>query len=205
MKKWILILLLIGVALYGLDRINKLREENNRLSNNIEALTTDISHWTTKNGIDVAKIQQLELTKQEYKLLYQEEVKKTKSLGIKVNRLEQQITAHSNTEIEATVPIVSDTVYLPSKIDTLPLLPQITRTFQYKDDWIQILGVIEPDSVKLAYNSTDSLDIYLVREPKRLLWVIPIGVKHINVLITNSNPNTKIVYAQSIRLNRRSR
>ena len=57
----------IGVIFFQNVKIKKLKEEKNRYKNNTEVLLSDVEMYKTKDSLNVASVEVLELKLKEYK------------------------------------------------------------------------------------------------------------------------------------------
>jgi hypothetical protein len=188
----VLILCLCAVVMYFREVV----KENLRLERNQVALLSDsLSHYRTKTGELVSSVEQLEMTIGELKRHRSELVGQLKSMKIRLRDVKSLSTTAIENRVEVFVPI-RDTVY----VDTGKVV--MAQSFHWSDAWTSIQGVIHNDSVKLKYQSRDTL-LQVVRVvPKRFLF-FRWGVKEIRQDVKVSNPNTSVVYNEGIKTNNR--
>jgi hypothetical protein len=75
----------------------------------------------------------------------------------------------------------------------------MAQSFHWSDAWTSIQGVIQNDSVKVKYQSRDTL-LQVVRVvPKRFLF-FRWGVKEIRQDVKVSNPNVGITYSEYLKI-----
>lgn len=86
-----------------------------------------------------------------------------------------------------------DTIY----IDTGKIVK--AKAFHWSDAWTSIQGVIQDDSVKLKYQSKDTLFQVVRVVPKRFLF-FRWGVKEIRQDVKVSNPNTVLHSSEFIKI-----
>lgn len=203
MKYIILYAILITIGLViSIRSCSNYRVDNQRLSNNQTAILSEMEVYKTKNGENAARIMQLELTNGEYEKLMSQQANKIKEMGIKIKRLESINITGTESEGGGKVPIKDSVIYIYK--DSVRIVDSI-RYFEWSDTWSTINGVITPDSVDCKYHSIDTLNIICYRVPKMFLGFIPWGTKYIQTEIYNANKNTKITYAESIKLTKRKR
>ena len=94
----------------------------------------------------------------------------------------------------ATVVRRGDTAACAPRWDTL-------RSFRWRDPWVTVEGRIDGDSVACRVVSIDTLHQIVHRVPRRFLF-IRWGTKAIRQEIVSSNPHTRIVHSEYIRLER---
>ncbi|NCB02449.1 MAG: hypothetical protein EOM67_09825 [Spirochaetia bacterium] len=185
----VLILCLCAVIMYFREVV----KENLRLERNQVALLSDsLSHYRTKTGELVSSVEQLEMTIGELRRHRSELVSQLKSMRIRLRDVQSLSTTAIENRVEVFVPI-RDTIY----IDTEKVVK--AQSFHWSDAWTSIQGVIQNDSVKLKYQSRDTL-LQVVRVvPKRFLF-FRWGVKEIRQDVKVSNPNAKITCNELISL-----
>lgn len=204
-SKWtpvVVILLLLGVIYLLWSSNSKKTKEINRLCNNQEALLSDLEVVKGKYGVEAAKVQALELSKNEFEKLYNNQVTLVDNLKLKVKRLETVI--QTSTAIRDSVVIeVDKPIYVR---DT----SSIVRPFSFSDSWVDIRGELSingPSSVDdaeilLDYMVKDTLDVIVYREPKRFLF-IKYGIKRLDCYISSRNPKSSVVMGSCVVLKNR--
>lgn len=188
----VLILCLFAVVMYFREVV----KENLRLERNQVALLSDsLSHYRTKTGELVSSVEQLEMTIGELRRHRSELVSQLKSMKIRLRDVQSLSTTAIENRVEVFVPI-RDTIY----IDTGKVVK--AQSFHWSDAWTSIQGVIQNDSVRVKYQSRDTL-LQVVRVvPKRFLF-FRWGVKEMRQDVKVSNPNTSVVYNEGIKTNNR--
>ena len=185
----VLILCLCAVVMYFREVV----KENLRLERNQVALLSDsLSHYRTKTGELVSSVEQLEMTIGELKRHRSELVGQLKSMKIRLRDVQSLSTTAIENRVEVYVPI-RDTVY----VDTGKVVK--AQSFHWSDTWTSIQGVIQDDSVKVKYQSRDTL-LQVVRVvPKKFLF-FRWGVKEIRQDVKVSNPNAVVTYSEFIKI-----
>ena len=193
MKKSLLIyavgatLLLIAVAAI----MHHQSDEISRLRNNCEALASETKFYKTRLGESAASVMALQLDLDEYRKQHERDLKRIRSLGVRLRRVESVAKTATKSEVEFIAPRC-DTVILR---DTLSL-------FRWNDAWTNVEGIIRGDDVECKVESVDTLHQVIHRVPHRF-WFIRYGTKAIRQEIISSNPHTRIVYAEYIELPKR--
>ena len=193
MKKSLLIyavgatLLLIAVAAI----MHHQSDEISRLRNNCEALSSETKFYQTHLGESAASVMALQLDLDEYRKQHERDLKRIRSLGVRLRRVESVAKTATKSEVEFIAPRC-DTVILR---DTLSL-------FRWNDAWTNVEGIIRGDDVECKVESVDTLHQVIHRVPHRF-WFIRYGTKAIRQEIISSNPHTRIVYAEYIELPKR--
>ena len=150
-------------------------------------------------------------------------------LGIRIRRLESTARIASASQSEFRAPLrdtlilrnpaavptdipLSDRIgpphNLPDPHDTaalhrtlFPPLYDTLRHFRWQDPWVRVEGIIRRDSVQCRICSVDTLRQVVHRIPHRFLF-IRWGTKALRQEIVSTNPHTRIVHAEYIRLER---
>lgn len=196
MRRYIVIGVLIICLCAGILYFKEVVKENLRLERNQVALLSDsLSHYRTKTGELVSSVEQLEMTINELKKHRSQLVSQLKNMKIRLRDVQSLSTTSLENKVEVFVPI-RDTIYIDTgKVEN-------AQTFNWSDAWTSVQGVIQNDSVKVKYQSRDTL-IQVVRiVPKRFL-VFKWGVKEIRQDVKVSNPNTSVVYIEGIKISKR--
>ena len=225
MKNYLLLYAVVVTALlfFGYRRY---RSETHRLVQNQRALAADVAHYRTRLGEQAASVQVLRLRCSEFEELRAADAARIRQLGVKLRRLEAAAHAVTRTEAEFRAPLcgsspgdgpvraggVSDTLRdtlgdrAPGRTDTLvarfgPLLGDDGRFFRWRDPWVRVEGVVRGDSVVCRIESTDTLRQVVHRVPHRFLF-IRWGTKALRQQIVSSNPHTRIVYSEYVKIER---
>ena len=114
------------------------------------------------------------------------------------NRPEAAAKAVAVTDAEIRTPL-RDTVVVRIH-DTLPVRDTV-RMFRWRDPWISVEGRIGRDSAACRIRSVDTLRQAVHRIPRRFLF-IRWGTKALRQEIVSTNPHTRIVYAEYVKIER---
>ena len=102
------------------------------------------------------------------------------------------------TKVEIRTP-VRDTVVVRLR-DTL-VVRDTLRLFRWRDAWVRVEGAVTADSVLCRVESADTLRQVVHRIPRRFLF-IRWGTKALRQEIVPSNPHTRIVYSEYVKIER---
>lgn len=181
------------------------RGENQRLTQNQEALTSEITRYRTRAGQEAASAQVLRLRCSEFERLRAQSAEEIRQLGIRLRRAEAAARTATRSQLAIRAPIRDSIVV---RRDTLgAILPTVTtrldtlRTFRWSDPWVRIEGIVRRDSILCRVRSVDTLHQIVHRIPHRFLF-IRWGTRALRQEIVSSNPHTRIVYAEYIRIER---
>ena len=197
MKKYLFLYAVAVTALlvYGYGRY---RRENRRLTQNQHALAAGIERYRTRLGQEAASVQALRLRCAEFEELRAADAAEIRRLGIKLRRLEAAARIATATKVEIRTP-VRDTVVVRLR-DTL-VVRDTLRLFRWRDAWVRVEGAVTADSVLCRVESTDTLRQVVHRIPRRFLF-IRWGTKALRQEIVPSNPHTRIVYSEYVKIER---
>lgn len=196
---WILLVVSVLFCWLFYSKYQKEKEESKRLSSNQEALLSEMEVVKTKYGEEVSRVQALELSRDEFKELYEKESDLVKALNLKIKRLEDYVS---------TVVVVRDTIEIP--VDRPVLIKDTTiRPFKYSDSWISLNGklqfkgtsALDPAKIQLDYSVRDSIEVVIYREPRKFLF-IRYGTKRYDCYIRSKNPKAKVVMGSCVVMKR---
>ena len=180
------------------------RTENRRLAENQQALSLETEHYRTRLGEEAASVQALRLRCAEFETLRAADAERIRTLGIRLRRLEAAAKSSTKTELDLRVPL-RDTLMatVVRRGDTAACAPRwdTLRSFRWRDPWVTVEGRIDGDSVACHVMSVDTLHQIVHRVPRRFLF-IRWGTKAIRQEIVSSNPHTRSVHTEYIKLER---
>lgn len=197
MKKY-LFLYAVAVTALLVCGYGRYRRETRRLTQNQYALAAGIEHYRTRLGQEAASVQALRLRCAEFEELRAADAAEIRRLGIKLRRLEAAARTATATAVEIRTP-VRDTVVVRLR-DTL-VVRDTLRLFRWRDAWVRVEGAVTTDSVACRIESADTLRQIVHRIPRRFLF-IRWGTKALRQEIVSSNPHTKIVYSDYVKIER---
>ena len=197
MKKY-LFLYAVAVTALLVCGYGRYRRENRRLTQNQHALAAGIERYRTRLGQEAASVQALRLRCAEFEELRAADAAEIRRLGIKLRRLEAAARTATDTKVEIRTP-VCDTVVVRLS-DTL-VVRDTLRLFRWRDAWVRVEGAVTADSVLCRVESTDTLRQVVHRIPRRFLF-IRWGTKALRQEIVPSNPHTRIVYSEYVKIER---
>ena len=187
-------LLLYALVLTGLVLLlwPRQRAEIRRLTQNQRALASQVSHYRTRLDEEAASAQVLRLRAAEFEELRAADAERIRQMGIRIRRLEAASKSVTATRLELHAPL-RETVRIAVR-DTV-------RLFRWRDAWVTVEGMLRDDSVACRVESVDTLRQVVHRIPRRFLF-IRWGTKALRQEIVSSNPHTRIVYTEQVRIER---
>lgn len=111
-----------------------------------------------------------------------------RAMGVKPSRIREAATVSSVTKTSLSIPIAPDSIAGHTS-------PSSTRSLSYSDPWFSLSASIHADSLSVALQSHDTLDIIVHRVPKRFLF-FRFGCKAVRMNISSRNPYTNLVYSR---------
>lgn len=180
-----LLLVIFGAAL------RHRASEVTRLDNNCKALTEESKLYQTRLDESAASVVALQLELDEYRKQHKQDLKRIRSLGVRLRRVESVAKTASKSEMH----------YLAPRHDTV-IVHDTVSIFRWSDGWTKAEGVIRKGEVECKVESVDTLRQVVHRVPRRF-GAIRYGTKAIRQEILSSNPNTQIVYTEYIELPKR--
>ena len=170
--------------------------EQSRLKNNNTTLLQNVNYYRTAADESAASVQALRLRCGEYEELMAADAEKIRAMGVKIRRLESASKSVVATEVTIKAPL-RDTIFIRDtlrQVDTL-------RLFRWNDSWVTVDGIISADSVECRVESIDTLRQIVHRVPRRFLF-IKFGTKALRQEIVSTNPHSKIVFTEYIKIER---
>ncbi len=174
------------------------RTENRRLVANQEALASETEYFRNRLDEAAAEVQALRLTAAEFRSLRAADAARIRDLGIRLRRAEASAQSATEQLLRLAAP-VRDSVVIRRR-DTL-LIRDTVRLFRWQDPWTTVEGCIRHDSVQCRIKSVDTLRQVVYRIPRRFLF-FRWGTKALRQQVSSSNPHTRIVATEYIRIER---
>lgn len=196
MKKALFLYALAVTALL-LCTLRYYRSENRRLEQNQTALASDLHHYRTRLGEEAASVQALRLRCAEFEELRAADAARIRQLGIRLRRVEAAAKSSTQTAVVLRAPLRDTLVPRRAAVPAWDTL----RRFRWRDPWVTVEGSIGRDSVECRIRSVDTLRQVVHRVPRRFLF-IRWGTKALRQQIVSSNPHTRIVYTEYVRIER---
>ena len=186
----ILIAALILLLWMNWSHNNSLKRENQRLSNNLQALQQGMTDVQLANGQLAQQSRVLSMGLTELKALFPLQYQSVLRAGISARRAQQVSTTHINTEHRVTTTLRDSLIR-----DTVRV-----RVFSYRDDWVNLEGIAQGDSQQVQFESKDSLVQVVYRGSRIKPWLWIFSPRQLEQRIYSSNPYSRIQYSQTIRL-----
>lgn len=177
----IIIFVIACVLLVYLVRTNiKEQVELEQKTKNVEILLSEIERYKAKDSANVVEIGILTLTLEQAEKYKSELLQEAETLRIRNKDLQSILQATSESKASYST-VIRDTTY---NQDTV-------RIYEYRDNYTDIRGSIEGDTIKGDVVIYDTLTVIKHVERKKFLC-IRYGIKDVRVSVKNANPNVKI-------------
>lgn len=170
-------------------KIQSLTNERDKYRNNTESLLTDVEHYKTKDSLNAARVQSLELSVKEFERFRAEDAALIKELKSKNRDLASVNKTQAETIIELmaiprdTVIIIKDSIQVPA------------ISVHCGDAWFDFEGILTAENFSGTLHNRDSLIVAETVRYKRFLgflWKTK-KIKNRYVDIVSKNPHTNIL------------
>lgn len=181
-----LVLALIGTLFIQHNRITHLKEEKVKYEHNMDVLMGDIETYQTRDSLNVARIESLELNMAELKRFRKEDLQKIENLKMKNRDLSALTKSYLTTitQLQDHTPrdtlIIRDSVEVPAK------------SINICTEWVDLKGIYTDSVFEGTITSRDSLLIVESVQFKKFLWWKTKKIKNRYFDVTSMNPHTKI-------------
>lgn len=212
MKKIITKIAIIAVAILALvlafNKIQKLKEENNRLLSNQEILLTqkqtimaESQAYKASDSLNAAKVSELQFTLKEYKKYRAQDLQLIEQLKVKKSDLQKVIDSQTEA-INSLSAKLNDSI----RANAATNMADTLKCFDYKSKWTDVSGCIDlrRDSINLQVKNRESLKIVETVVYKRFLGFLwkTNKVKDRQVDIVSENPHTTITNLDYVSIKR---
>lgn len=212
MKKVITKIAITAVAILALalafNKIQKLKEENNRLLSNQEILLTqkqtimaESQAYKASDSLNAAKVSELQFTLKEYKKYRAQDLQLIEQLKVKKSDLQKVIDSQTEA-INSLSAKLNDSIRANAATNVADTL----KCFDYKSKWTDVSGCIDlrRDSINLQVKNRESLKIVETVVYKRFLGFLwkTNKVKDRQVDIVSENPHTTITNLDYVSIKR---
>lgn len=202
MKKYIYIAIAIAavalLATIGIQRarIQSLLADRDAYRTSSEALLRDVEHYKTSDGLNAAKVQQMQLTMDELKKYRTEDAETIRTLKADTKRISSVVTMQTQTIYELKMQ-GRDSVVINTETHTVDTL----RCVEYRDEWLDFVGCFDR-AWNFTGNISERVAITIVEswEAKRFLGFLwkTNRVKRRELDAVTKNPRTDITELEFI-------
>ena len=179
--------ILVAGNVFQFNRTKKLTDERDRYKNNTEVLMGDVEQYKVRDSLNVARVQSLELTLDEFKRFRAEDAALIKQLKTKNRDLQSVVTSQSQSIYELSA-IPKDTVIVHDSVRIDALL------LHCGDEWFDFDGILSNGKLEGNMITRDSLLLAETVKYKRFLGFLWKTNKIQNRMIDviSKNPHTLI-------------
>ena len=179
--------LLVAGNVFQFNRTKKLADERDRYKNNTEVLMGDVEQYKVRDSLNVARVQSLELTLDEFKRYRAEDAALIKQLKTKNRDLQSVVTSQSQSLYELSA-IPKDTVIVRDSVMIDALL------LHCGDEWFDFDGLLANGKLEGNMITRDSLLLAETVKYKRFLGFLWKTNKIQNRMmdVISKNPHTVI-------------
>lgn len=181
-----IVLALIGTLFIQHNRITHLKEEKVKYEHNVNVLMGDIETYQTRDSLNVARIEALELNMAEMERFRKEDLRIIENLKMKNRDLSALTKSYlaTITHLKDHTPrdtlIIRDSVEVPAK------------SIDICTEWVDLKGIYTDSIFEGTITSRDSLLIVESVQFKKFLWWKTKKIKNRYFDVTSMNPHTKI-------------
>jgi len=179
--------LLVAGNVFQFNKTKKLADERDRYKNNTEVLMGDVEQYKVRDSLNVARVQSLELTFDEFKRFRAEDAALIKQLKTKNRDLQSVVTSQSQSLYELSA-IPKDTVIVHDSVRIDALL------LHCGDEWFDFDGILSNGKLEGNMITRDSLLLAETVKYKRFLGFLWRTNKIQNRMmdVISKNPHTVI-------------
>lgn len=182
-------------------KVNELKIENKRVSQNIQNLTAGIKHYRTADSLKAARIGVLTLRASELEQYNSNLTKGLRAMGVRIKDVER-ISTQGIESAYRIVEMLRDSIkYLTNK-DTGLADTVIIKYARYEDRWLSFYQEQIGNKIETQIKTRDSITIVQHWEPYKFLF-FRWGKKNNHETIVNHNPHSEVKFALSIKIDRR--
>lgn len=174
--------------------LNSQCSEKKRLKDNQHSLLSEVKHYRTADSLNVASVEKLTLSNNEFKTFNSGLMATINELNIKLGRLQSASQTGTKTEYLIKAQIRDSLIY---RDNNRP--PDTIRCINYKDTWLRVAGCFREKQFEGLIQSVDTIEQFVHRVPHKFLF-FKYGTKAIRQEILSKNPHTEIVYTKYIEL-----
>lgn len=185
------VLCLVAVAVYsGIQnmRLEQARQEAERYKADVEALEQGMSEYRTRDSLNVAQVEQLQLTVKEYERYREDDARLISQLRTRGRSLEQVITAQSSMIGKLQGSVRDSLIYVSDTVQVL------ARCVDIEQPYISLHGCVEGSQFSGSIEVRDSLTIVESVRYKRFLGFLwrTKKVRDRHWEIVSRNPDVRI-------------
>ncbi len=185
--------ILIGIILLMGKRLTVLSQENNRLQNNVAASRSMMEELQTENGRPMYQNESLNLRVKELSILYPQLLDEIRNLKVKPSRVKNVSQSVIGQSVSINAKLQDSVVNDSTKV----------KTIHASDQWSSVTGMIDLDSAHLTVETVDTLIQVVFKGERERPWLWIFSPRKLMQRIALSNPHSRIIYSQTIKVQKR--
>jgi hypothetical protein len=193
---WLFLVFVTGSSLYLY-----IKEQGNsrRLLYDLKAANEQAEDFKTREGHQASKLKAQELTISELRRINPQIIAQLKNLDIRPRLVTSYTQAAQTFQAEIRAPVKDSIVNVPASTDIKQDArePQKIKVLKYRDKWISITGVLDPDTAKIKVAATDTIFTGIYKGDRRRPWLWILSKRQYTAAATNRSPYIKIQVIQS--------
>lgn len=190
---FVLIAVIFGLSGY----LQKVTEQRDIQTKNVEALMMSVENYKTKDSLQAATVTNLQLSLSQYEQYRAADLKLIETLKVDNKRLQGIVTAQTESFYQHTA-ILRDSVKMLLGKDSI-ITPVPIKTANFANEWHSLNIIIDKDTIEYKLRTKESLLITNHVIPKRFLGFLwRYGVKEIRTEAVSKNPYTEKLMIESI-------
>ena len=178
------------MVLWCLEQMHRLKNENSRISANLEAEVKALVELETKAGQVAYQNGVYQLQLKELVELYPNLINEIKNLKVKPKRAESILTTSIQSQKELTIELRDSVIY-----DTIQV-----KAFAYSDQWYNVSGYSNDKKQHVVISMQDTLIQVVYKGERKKPWLWIFSPRKLEQRIALKNPNAKISYTQFIEI-----
>lgn len=185
--------ILVAGNVFQFNRTKKLADERDRYKNNTEVLMGDVERYKIQDSLNVARVQSLELTLDEFKRFRAEDAAIIKQLKNRNRDLQAVVTTQQQTMIDLQA-IPRDTIIIRDSVKIRAMM------LHCGDQWYDFDGLLTDKEFTGNVVVRDSLLVAEMVKYKRFLGFLwkTHKVDNRDISVINRNPHTQVLGLEHI-------
>jgi len=191
-KFWQFLLIISILVLF----FAKIRKDNNRLSDNFDALAKGTEYFRINDSISAARSERILLDNAQIKAHFPEIKAAIEQMSVKMRQLERYSAVSSAANYQLANRLQDTVILVETVIEDRIIRDTVKFQYiRYSDEWIDFFQTIVADSAHTSIQTRDSIAIVQSwTRPNKFLFVRWGRKRHIQT-VTNASPHATITYS----------
>jgi hypothetical protein len=188
---WLFLIFVTGSSLNLYFHANS---DKNRLIADLKAANEKAEDFKTREGHQASKLKAQELTISELRRINPQIIASLKNLQIPPRLVDSYTQAEQTFQAEIKAQVKDSISDLPERTAINPDArePQKIKVLKYRDKWITITGVLDPDTAKIKVLAKDTIFTAIYKGDRRRPWLWILSKRQYTAAATNRSPYIKI-------------